>query len=285
MKDFCRLILTILILAGTVKVVLADNDLSDTDGGIRLEAGLGFGGFSDFRTDSQSKAAYAKYLQGTSDPTYTESTAVPTTYQEFTIEKVTRSIPVLNIKLPQFIELGLPLSIFPAGNYVISSSDSSGADTATINLLTLGTGVNLRFVFENGPFQFYLEGGPMLAGVLMNYNETASAGTTTVTASGSAINFPIGAQGQLGADLNLGNGFLISAYVGYRSLAASNIESDITIQSGANSDSAIEQFNMVPTPYGNQIAFVSESQANTEGRPMNIDYNAFLTGIQLGAYF
>jgi len=285
MKCIYRFVLTSLLLAGTVKVVLANNDLSDTDDGIRLEAGLGFGGFSDFRTDSQSKAAYAKYLQSTSDPTYTESAPVPTTYQEFTIEKVTRSIPVLNIKLPQFIELGLPLSIFPSGNYVISSSDSNSADTATINLLTLATGVNLRFVFEEGPFQFYLEGGPMLAGILMNYNETASSGTTTVTASGSAINFPIGGQGQLGADLNLGNGFLISTYIGYRSLVASNIGSDITIQSGSNFASAIEQFNMVPTSYGNQIALVPESQANTEGRPMNIDYNAFLMGIQFGVYF
>jgi hypothetical protein len=277
--------LAFLISAGTVKVVLANNDLTDTDDGLRFEAGLGFGGFSDFRTDSQSRSAYAKYLESTSDPTYTESAPVPSTYQEFTIEKVTRSIPIINIRLPQFMELGLPLSIFPSGNYVISSSDSSGTDTATINLLTLATGVNLRFVFEDGPIQFYLEGGPMLAGILMNYNETASAGTTTVTASGSALNFPIGGQGQLGADLNLGNGFLISTYIGYRSLAASNIESDITVQSGSNSASGNDQFNMVPTAYGSEIALVPQGQANTQGRPMNIDYNAFLIGIQLGAYF
>ena len=42
---------------------------------------------------------------------------------------------------------------------------------------------------------------------------------------------------------------------------------------------------MVPTSYGSEIAFVPQSQANMEGRPMNIDYNAFLIGIQLGAYF
>jgi hypothetical protein len=287
MKDFCRFILVFLILAGTVKAVFANNDLADTDDGIRLEAGLGFGGFSDFHTDSQSKAAYAQYLRGTSDPTFTDSAPAPSSYQEFTVEKVTRSIPVLDIKLPSFIELGIPFSIFPSGNYVISNSDSSGFDTATISLLTLSMGLNLRFVFEEGPFQFYLEGGPMLAGVFMDYNETAykGVGATTTTASGSAINFPIGGQGQLGADLNLGNGFLISTYIGYRSLTASDIESVITVQSGLNSAVGMEQFNMLPTPYGYQIAFVPQSQANTVGRPMTIDYNAFLTGIQIGAYF
>jgi hypothetical protein len=280
MKFLILFLIVILTWIGFAEVVMAD--VEEFDNSFKFQAGLDFGGFKDFVTDAASRNSYDAATQHTT-PSFQSSQTHPTGYQEFSVEKTSKIIPLFDIKLPSFMELGLPLSIFPADNYTLTTSFNNFNDKIVLGILGFGLGLNARFFFDVGPCHLFISGGPVLAPVLLTYNETQTSAGNTGELTGDAWSVPLGGQGQVGVDWHLDDGFVVSVFGGYRSLVASNFETAL-IGSGALTGFA-GQFDMTSTSYGSMMGFGPQNMTTSTQRPLNVDLTAISMGFQVSLYY
>jgi tetratricopeptide (TPR) repeat protein len=250
--------------------------------GVRLEPGIGLVALGDFNTDAQTRLAIGQAEQQLGDASYQFTGAVPAGYPDITLEPTVKVLP--------FLELGLPLTGMFVGNYTFAAKDNSGfSDTGSYSISAFGVGINARVFYGDGPVKLFAAAGPVMVPVSLAYTESpdgSQAGSYTETANTSSMAF--GGQAQLGADLHLGGGLLVSAYVGYRAAPASGLTGTATENQGGVSQTAQGEFYMVKTSYGNLIEFVQPDNVSSlpsGSRPLNVDLSSILSGIQLSLYF
>ncbi len=251
--------------------------------GVRLESGVGLVSLGDFNTDAKNILKQAKDVKPY-DPTYQETATVASVYPDMTIEPT--------IKLFTFLELGLPISVMPIGDYRIAHSSVNQIDEQDYKVSAFGFGLNGRvFVELNNVTKLFLSAGPVFVPMNLNYTDSGSQSSgSSWNYSANSSNMAIGAQCQLGADYHLGGGILISAYLGYRSASASGFPTTFNGTFGGTYYSFPGQFYVVKNPtYGSFINFIGDQYLSNYSpgsyRPLEVDLSSVLSGVELSMVF
>jgi Flp pilus assembly protein TadD len=240
------------------------------DFGISLEPAIAMFNLADFQTNAESLKNEATTLQA-SDPSLSFNASVPEGNLNITVE------PALN--LGQGLELGLPLSYFPVGTVTDTLQDNSGSSFKdSYDLSAFSVGLSVKYDFGKGDLQPFVLGEAFVEPMNIGYTVT-NPGNPPQSQSFSGI--AIGGLLKAGVDWHLDDTFVVSAFLGYQATSSATFE-------GTDASGATGTFELVPTPYGNEIEPVGDNDKSSlppGSRPLQVDLSGLIGGFQIGAFF
>jgi hypothetical protein len=247
--------------------------------GFRLEPAYCLVTLNDFTADAGTGLLDAAQIQG-SNPTYKFSESVPTGFVNVGMEPV--------VHIGSSFELGLPFCIMPVGNVTSSSSDNNGFNNSiAYSISAFSFGLNARLLLGSGPFRAFVSGGGLMAPIGISYtNILNTTGNPTLSGSGDFSGSAVGAQGQLGLDIHVGEPFVVSLFGGYQSASANSFKGTVTVSGNGSTTTDAGQLGVFDDVNGKKVTFLKDGDpAPLNFRPLQIDLSGILAGIHLAIFF
>jgi len=248
--------------------------------GIRLEPAFYLAGLGDLNDAAKTDLKVFQQIQQ-SDPSLAVTGSVPSGYFGGSLE--------LMVKLGPSFGIGLPFAFLPIGSFSEAASDDNGNRFSSLyDISAFAIGLDAwGFLPLGKDFQIFAAAGPLFVPVNISYNSSSVWPGVTDAQNGIFSSTAFGGQIKTGIDWNLGPSFVISPMVGYQFVSANSAQGTLTnAQTGVATTVTEGQLEIIPTPKGNGLIFLSNAQTAPVGaRPLEIDLSGLKAGLQFSAFF